>query len=256
MDNFLVNFSKHLQGLARDPFVTDARDRQYRLEGYTPIEDPAPKPLRVETLSAIKAYLEQVPDPNDADTLFLQIEDYRTVSLKTTFNGANFCERRTLLIAQTPDLAEDNGVFERGMEQSQFIIALHTLFAESHTPFCGKGDDDRSYLLRVASRITAQTSAELADNGLSQDTTLKAQTRGNLSQDETIRPIVALKPYRSFREMPPVEGLFNFRLESKKESLPGLKLICADGGAWKLDTINAIKGHLTDTLGITIPILA
>lgn len=257
MENFLVKFSEHLQNLARDPFLTDALGREYRLCDYTPIKESAPETLKVETLSAIKAYLEQVPDPNVMERLFLQIEDYRTVSLKTTFNSTSFCERRTLLVARTPDLAEENGVFDRAIEQSRFIIALHTLFAEDkELSFSGATEDDRSYLLRVASRITAQTSAELTDNGMSQDTTLKQQTRGGLQQEETIHPIVALKPYRSFREMEPVEGLFNFRLESKKDQLPGLRLICADGGAWKLDTVKAIKGYLEETLDIKLPILA
>ncbi len=254
--NFLTRFVDHLIDMKKAPFVKDERGREYRLADYDPIRDPAPNSLKVETLSAIKAYIEEIPDPNDKKALFLHIEDYQTVSLKTTFNGENFCERRTLLVAATPDLAGDNGVFRHGMAQSEFIIALNTLFAEGSTSFVGADEDDRTYLLRVASRITAQASAELTDNGMSQDTTLKRQTRGNMTQDETIRPIVALRPYRSFREMEPVEGLFNFRLVAQKEEAPALKLVCADGDAWKLETVQAIKSYLAENLGITIPIIA
>jgi len=254
--NFLTRFVDHLIDMKKAPFVEDGSGREYRLAEYDPIRDPAPASLKVETLSAIKAYIEEIPDPNDKGELFLHIEDYQTVSLKTTFNGDNFCERRTLLVASTPDLAGENGIFRHGMGQSEFIIALNTLFADSTTSFTGADEDDRTYLLRVASRITAQASAELVDNGMAQDTTLKKQTRGNMSQDETIRPIVALRPYRSFREVSPVEGLFNFRLVPQEEKPPGLKLVCADGDAWKLETIHAIKEHLTATLAITIPIIA
>ncbi len=254
--NFLTEFAHYLAGLKKEPFVEDNKGRQYRLGDYSPIRESAPDALRVETLSAVKHYLEDIPDPNAHEELFLHIEDYQTVSLKTTFRANSFCERRTLLVAKTPDLAQENGIFTGSMAQSEFIIALNTLFAESTASFVGADEDDRSYLLRVASRITAQASAETVDNGMSQDTTLKRQTRGNLTQDESIRPIVSLRPYRSFREVEPVEGLFNFRLVPKEEKPPGLKLVVADGGAWKLATVLAVKQHLTETLGITIPIIA
>lgn len=254
--NLLSNFARYLSELKKPPFVTDEQGREYRLSDYSPVRDSAPDSLRVETLSAIKAYLEEIPDPNDKAALFLHIEDYQTVSLKTAFNGENFCERRTLLVARTPDLAKENGIFSAGMGQSEFIIALNTLFAESATSFSGADEDDRSYLLRVASRITAQASTELTDNGMAQDTTLKRQVRGNATQDETVRPIVSLRPFRSFREVEPVEGLFNFRLIAQEDSPPTLRLVCADGEAWKLDTVMVIKKYLTDDLGITIPIIA
>ena len=256
MENLLVNFSKHLQKLARVPFVTDALGRTYRTDDYTPVRESAPEPLVVETLSALETYISNVPDPNIEEALFIHIENYNTVSLKTTFNNKSFCERQTLITAHTPDLAKINGIFDNSLEQDTFIIALHTLFAESEAAFNGdEKEDDRSYLLRVASRLSIQTSAELSDNGMSQDATLRQRARGNLNKDETLRPIVALCPYRSFPEVSPAEGLFSFRLEKRDGHTPNLRLICADGGSWKLSTVQMIKNHLRN-IGIAIPILS
>ena len=65
-------------------------------------------------------------------------------------------------------------------------------------------------------------------------------TKGaSLAENVTIKPIVKLRPYRTFQEVEQPEGLFLIRIRER-----GIAFIEADGGMWKLTARNTIKAYL------------
>ena len=66
---------------------------------------------------------------------------------------------------------------------------------------------------------------------------------------ETIRPLVKLKPYRTFQEVGQPEGLFLIRIDER-----GISFIEADGGMWKLTARKTIKEYLEKELAELVDI--
>ena len=65
----------------------------------------------------------------------------------------------------------------------------------------------------------------------------------SLQQNTTIKPLVRLRPYRTFQEVEQPEGLFLIRIDER-----GISFIEADGGMWKLKARETIKAYLEEHL--------
>lgn len=65
----------------------------------------------------------------------------------------------------------------------------------------------------------------------------------SLQQNSTIRPLVKLRPYRTFQEVEQPEGLFLIRIDER-----GITFTEADGGMWKLQARQTIKAYLVEAL--------
>ncbi len=102
---------------------------------------------------------------------------------------------------------------------------------------CFMATPDRDYVLRMLSTIVRGDQAEIKDNGISQ--TVKVQTGIQMMGTETIRPIVSLKPYRTFPEVNQPESDFLLRVKDDQ-----VGLFEADGGMWKLQAKENIKEYL------------
>lgn len=138
--------------------------------------------------------------------------------------------RPTLYVANATDVPgweeETKLPFERA------AIALQTRFQESQ---------DREYTLQLLSQIT--TGAKVTYNDIGVATTIVTQKGVQLQQNSTIRPIVKLRPYRTFQEIEQPEGLFLIRIDER-----GISFVEADGGMWKLTARNTIKDYLKRAL--------
>jgi hypothetical protein len=101
-------------------------------------------------------------------------------------------------------------------------------------------------LLRLCSNLTAGSSVQTADDGFSQKVVIQegGVTRGGVE----LPPRIALAPYRTFREITPVESDFLIRMQGKKDALPQIALFGVDGGGWKLDTVLAVKTWLLEKI--------
>lgn len=69
----------------------------------------------------------------------------------------------------------------------------------------------------------------------------------SLQQNATIRPIVRLRPYRTFQEIEQPVGLFLIRIDER-----GITFTEADGGMWKLEARKTIKAYLENVLAAEI----
>lgn len=159
-------------------------------------------------------------------TLYLDIPDHLTVdaflSPKPEWREA----RPTLYTANATDVpgweTETKLSFERA------AVALQTRFQDS---------PDRAYTLQLLSQIT--TGAKITYNDIGVATTVVTQKGVSLQQNATIKPLVRLRPYRTFQEVEQPDGLFLIRIDER-----GITFAEADGGMWKLTARQTVKSWL------------
>jgi len=114
----------------------------------------------------------------------------------------------------------------------QALIAVRTRFQHSA---------DSHYLLGLLSEVSCGAKLTIADNGVA--TTVVTRKGIDLCENAVIRPIVALKPYRTFQEVDQPESEFHIRISEK-----GIRFIEADGGMWKLAARNTVVEYLCTNL--------
>ena len=83
------------------------------------------------------------------------------------------------------------------------------------------------------------------DNGIA--TTVVTRKGVDLQNKETIKPIVKLRPYRTFQEVEQPVSEFLIRVGER-----GISFIEADGGMWKLQARNTVKAFLEESLSVEV----
>ena len=159
--------------------------------------------------------------------IYINISSNLTVMAYTEM----FCEesrfkRAALYVANATDVPGWDEEVKLPFERA--AVALQTRFQDS---------PDRAYTLQLLSQIT--TGAKITYNDIGVATTIVTQKGVQLQQNSTIRPIVKLRPYRTFQEVEQPEGLFLIRIDDR-----GISFVEADGGMWKLTARNTIKQYL------------
>ena len=134
--------------------------------------------------------------------------------------------RNTLYLAKMTDVP---GFRDGWWDHETAIIKLRSQF---------QPNDGTDYILDLLSRISTEDSAEQKDNGVSQSVTVRKGVA--LAGTEQVKPIVKLRPYRTFQELMQPESDFLLRVRDGNE----IGLFEADGGMWKLDARQSIKYHL------------
>lgn len=114
----------------------------------------------------------------------------------------------------------------------QAAVALQTRFQESA---------DREYALRLLSQITTGAKVTYNDTGIA--TNVVTAKGVALQENSVIRPLVKLRPYRTFQEVEQPEGLFLIRIDER-----GITFTEADGGMWKLEARKTVAKYLTEGL--------
>nr|DAI30373.1 MAG TPA: hypothetical protein [Caudoviricetes sp.] len=112
------------------------------------------------------------------------------------------------------------------------MIALRTRFQP--TP-------DTDYAIKLLSEITTGAKVTFNDNGVA--TTVVTRKGIDLQSNQAIKPIVALRPYRTFQEVEQPVSQFLIRISER-----GISFIEADGGMWKLHARQTVKAYLEDAL--------
>ena len=121
---------------------------------------------------------------------------------------------------------------EEQLSYEQALIAARTRFQHN---------DDTMYLLKLLSEISNGAKVTFSDNGVA--TTVVTQKGVALQGSEPIKPIVSLKPYRTFQEIDQPASEFHIRISER-----GIKFIEADGGMWKLVARQTITKYLSEHL--------
>lgn len=118
-------------------------------------------------------------------------------------------------------------------EQERAIIELRSQFMPN---------EGTEYLLDLLSRISKESAVTSRDNGVSQE--VEARQGIALSYGVKVKPIVPLRPYRTFQEVDQPESDFLLRLDGDGN----IGFFEADGGMWKLRARETVKAFLEERL--------
>lgn len=196
----------------------------------------APEPLNVNSLDALVALLHE--ENYEAVHGFVSVMSATEVAVFGVLESTRRWRRVCLYRAKATDIPGwDKEVM---MPFDEATVALMTRFQDS---------TDREYCIRLLSQITTGAKVTYADNGVA--STIVTQKGAALAENMTIKPLVRLRPYRTFQEVEQPEGLFLIRVRER-----GIAFIEADGGMWKLTARNTVKSWLQEQLkdcpGVTV----
>lgn len=188
-----------------------------------------PDTLDLNSLDALVKLVKTEASEMDVP-LYITIPDHMTVRCFGQPNEEERYFRQVYYEAHATDVPGWGEKNTLGFEEAQ--IALRTRFQE--TP-------DTLYTMKLVSDISLGAKVIYNDNGVA--TTITTQKGVALQTNEQIRPIVKLRPYRTFQEVEQPESIFLIRVSDR-----GISFIEADGGMWKLTARETVKKFLEERL--------
>lgn len=225
---------QYLISLAR-PETVEVDGRTYSTGDLNPVIDPAVDTLGVTTLSALIGYIEADCDAlienGEVDRLTAHVVSPTCVRLYAPADGS-FKTRPEIMEAKP--LLRDIP-FGRFISGEEMVILLQTCFE--------RNVGDWAKVVAVAGNVTAGSTRDYTDDGVSQAVTAKV---GVASKADVVMPNpVLLAPFRTFPEVSQPISQFVFRAKSNgPDAAPTFALFEADGGAWR----NVAMAEIADWL--------
>lgn len=204
-------------------------DKQLQRISYIPYADK----ITMNTLSSLIEYIKSGVDMFNGN-MIIHVKSPTCVALYSALD----CERNREIVAEVvasvPEFA-----FNRFVNHEEFVIGVQSKFVDGN-------DNDKALLLKFAGTVEAGSVAEYGDDGVSQKATVKT---GIASKGDAIIPSpVRLKPFRTFVEVDQPVCSFIFRMKDDRCGGVQCALFEADGGAWKIGAMEAIKAYLVKEL--------
>lgn len=162
--------------------------------------------------------------------IYITIPDHMRVQCFMQPNSMERYFRQFFYEVKATDVPGWDPKVQLGFEEAQ--IALRTRFQET---------EDTLYAMKLLSDISLGAKVIYNDNGIA--TTITSQKGVALQTNAQIRPIIKLKPYRTFQEVEQPESIFLIRVGER-----GIMFVEADGGMWKLKARETIKKFLEEAL--------
>jgi len=219
----LKEFIEHIQKTTQ-PLITTVNGSTFRITSDGDVKEILPTIFHPDTLplNSLDALVTMVrTEATERDVpLYITVPDCKTVR----------CFRQVYYEAHATDVPGWDQKVTLGFEEAQ--IALRTRFQE--TP-------DTLYAMKLVSDISLGAKVIYNDNGIA--TTITTQKGVALQTNEQIRPLVKLRPYRTFQEVEQPESIFLIRVSDR-----GISFIEADGGMWRLTARETIKKYLEGRL--------
>jgi hypothetical protein len=208
-----------------------------------PVAPVATPVLQLSTLSGlVAAYKANVDGFNEGHGAFaVQVESFDSVAL-VSLQADEWGRRHVWARAKSAEINPFK--FDQYMDPEMFLITAQAGFMPI--------DGNYTNMLKLCSSLKAGSSVHVADDGYSQKVVI---SDGGVEHGEvSLPPRLGLRPYRTFREIDPVESDFLLRFKAQKDALPLVALLSVDGGGWKTDTAHAVGGWLKRNLpeGATI----
>jgi hypothetical protein len=127
-----------------------------------------------------------------------------------------------------------------------FILGLQVRFADA---------DERKRVLALLSNVKHETVKTALDDGVTQ--VVQARAGVALISDVAVPNPILLTAYRTFRDITQPSSLFVLRVQAGRAGgLPEVGLFEADGGAWRLSSIERIQEWLVAALPAGVAVLA
>lgn len=218
-----------------NPIVTEVGGVSYIIDkegGYSEIRPDLDmvETIRLSSLDAmVKFVIREAVSLTDS-ILFLIVPDHLTVECFTSPDKEARNNRTYLYKATATDVPGWEANMKLGFEEAQ--IALRTRFQPTK---------DTEYAQKLLSDITTGCKVTYNDNGVA--TTVVTQQGVALQGKTAIRPILNLRPYRTFQEVEQPASDFLIRVSDRY-----ISFIEADGGMWKLSARETVKAYLEERL--------
>jgi len=197
--------------------------------------DVAPTAVCLFTLTGLVDYVKANRDKLPLDDCVLHVVHQGEVRLLGKLQAPPFHRRHGYAITSFEPMLGKGFSFGAFYDRETFNVALQTLFVD--TP-------ERAQVLAVVGNLKEEQVRHAEDDGVTQTVTGRAGIV--LGKDVQVPNPVTLRPFRTFREIEQPASKFVLRLQSGKEGeLPKCALFEADGGAWKLEAMIAIRSYLT-----------
>lgn len=229
----LKEFIEHIQDTTR-PQIVEIDDSTFVIAPGGSATEVRPKIDRPDTLNlhSLDALVKlvQTEATKMAAPLYITIPDHLTVRCFGQPDADARFFRQVYYEAHATDVPGWDETVRLGFEEAQ--IALRTRFQE--TP-------DTIYAMKLLSDICCGAKVVYNDSGIA--TTVTTQKGVALQSNEQVRPIITLKPYRTFQEVEQPESIFLIRVNER-----GISFTEADGGMWKLQARETVKEFLKDAL--------
>lgn len=186
-----------------------------------------PECLALNSLDALVKLVKTEALQKYKTPIYLTIPNHMNV---TRFSQPDDAEGRYARITYYTAKATDVPGWEERTQLpfEEAMIALRTRFQPTN---------DTEYALKLLSEITTGAKITFNDNGVA--TSVVTKKGIDLQTNQAIRPIITLKPYRTFQEVEQPESQFLIRVSER-----GISFIEADGGMWKLHARETIKAYL------------
>ncbi len=195
--------------------------------------NPKADEIEMNTLSSLVDYIKANIDEMSGK-MIIHVQSPTKVQLYSELDAERKREYMVKVTAQVPEFK-----FNQFTDHEAFCINLQS-------KFLADPETDRALLLKFAGTVEAGTVAEYGDDGVTQKATVKT---GIASKGEAIVPSPAtLKPFRTFVEVEQPLSQFIFRMKQDKYDGINCALFEADGGAWKIEAMKAIKAYLEEQL--------
>lgn len=189
-----------------------------------------PDTLRLASLDALVKLVQTETSASAESPLYITVPDHMTVLCFGQPDAKARYFRQIYYEAQATDVPGWSEKVSLGFEEAQ--IALRTRFQETA---------DTLYTMKLLSDICCGAKIVYNDNGIA--TTVTTQKGIALQGSDQIRPIVKLKPYRTFQEVEQPESIFLIRVNERTISFTE-----ADGGMWKLRARETVRAFLEEKL--------
>ena len=229
----LKEFIEHIQKTTQ-PLIQQVAGSVFAINGNGEANEIRPAIIHRDTLplhsldalvKLVRTEAAEVERP-----LYITVPDHLTVHCFGCPQNENWYFRQVYYEAKATDVPGWDAKVQLPFEEMQ--IALRTRFQETQ---------DTIYTQKLLSDISTGAKITYNDNGVA--TTVVTKKGIDLQANETIRPIVTLRPYRTFQEVEQPESTFLIRINER-----GISFTEADGGMWKLKARQTVKAFLEEQL--------
>lgn len=229
----LKSFIQYIVGMA-EPHIQTIHGETYSDKQLHRINHiPYAKAITMNTLSSLIEYIKSGVDSYSGQ-MIIHVQSPTCVSMYSALDVERNRESVVEVRANVPEFS-----FNRFDNHESFVIGVQSKFVDDPAT-------DKALLLKFAGTVEAGTVAEYGDDGISQKATVKT---GIASKGDAIIPSPArLKPFRTFVEVDQPVSSFIFRMKDDRCGGVQCALYEADGGAWKISAMEAIKAYLTEAL--------
>ncbi len=198
--------------------------------------------FNVSTLIGLASLAKASVDGFDESKVGLHIVNHRQVDL-VSLSADEFGRRH--VYASAKHAQETPFVFDKFYGSTEdFLIPFRASFYFN---------EEAVKVQQLCSTIGSGEAVAVSDDGLSQEVVVKT---GTVTKASVQLPAdgVPLIPWRTFREVNPVQSRFLLRMKGVKDGLPQIALFEIDA-RWQLDTKNAIAAWLVENIA-GIPVIA